>query len=117
MRLAAKASKKTLTRPRTRQRLLSFRGGNETVVGALAAALGPALRCNVEVSEVRSAGNKFQIDTQSAAGSEKMTCDRVVLATPTDASAQILRGMAPGASAALENILYGPVALGSLTYK
>ena len=117
LKLGAKASRKTVTRPRTRQRLLSFRGGNETLVGALAAALGPALRCNVEVSEVRSAGNKFQIGTQSAAGSEEMTCHRVVLATPTDASAQILRGMVPAASAALESILYAPVAVVSLAYK
>jgi len=116
LKLGAKAGE-TVTRPRTRQRLLSFRGGNETLVGALAAALGPALRCNVEVSEVRRAGNKFQIGTQSAAGSEEMTCDRVVLATPTDASAQILRGMVPGASAALESILYAPVAVVSLAYK
>jgi protoporphyrinogen/coproporphyrinogen III oxidase len=117
LKLGAKASKQTVTRPRTRQRLLSFRGGNETLVGALAAALGPALRCNVEVSEVRSAGNKFQIGTQSAAGSEEMTCHWVVLATPTDASAQILRGMVPAASAALESILYAPVAVVSLAYK
>jgi len=113
----AKAGKQTVTRPRTRQRLLSFRGGNEILVGALAAALGPALRCNVEVSEVRGAGNKFQIGTQSAAGCEEMTCDRVVLATPTDASAHILRGMVPAASAALEGILYAPVAVVSLAYK
>ncbi len=117
LKLGAKAGKQTVTRPRTRQRLLSFREGNETLVGALAAALGPALRCNVEVSEVRSAGNKFQIATQSAAGSEEMTCDRVVLATPTDASAQILRGMVPAASAALDSILYAPVAVVSLAYK
>ena len=117
LKLGAKASKQTVTRPRTRPRLLSFRGGNQTLVGALAAALGPALRCNVEVSEVRSAGNKFQIGTQSAAGSEEMTCDRVVLATPTDASAQILRGMVPAASAALDGILYAPVAVVSLAYK
>jgi len=117
LKLGAKAGKQTVTRPRTGPRLLSFRGGNETLVAALAAALGPALRCNVGVSEVRSAGNKFQIGTQSAAGPEEMTCDRVVLATPTDASAQILRGLVPGASAALESILYAPVAVVSLAYK
>jgi protoporphyrinogen/coproporphyrinogen III oxidase len=117
LKLSTKVSEQTVTRPRTRQRLLSFRGGNETLVGALAAALGPVLRCNVEVSEVRGAGNKFQIGTQSAAGSEEMTCDRVVLATPTDASAQILRGMAPAASAALDGILYAPLAVVSLAYK
>ena len=117
LKLGAKAGKETVTRPRTSPRLLSFRGGNETLVSALAAALGPALRCNVGVSEVRSAGNKFQIGTQSAAGPEEMTCYRVVLATPTDACAQILRGMVPGASAALESILYAPVAVVSLAYK
>jgi len=46
-----------------------------------------------------------------------MICDRVVLATPTDASAQILRGMVPGAGAALESILYASVAVVSLAYK
>jgi oxygen-dependent protoporphyrinogen oxidase len=117
LKLGAKAGKETLSRPRTGPRLLSFRAGNETLVGALAAALGPALRCNVEVSEVRRAGNKFQIGTQSAAGPEEITCDRVVLATPTDASAQILRGLVPGASAALQSILYAPVAVVSLAYK
>jgi oxygen-dependent protoporphyrinogen oxidase len=117
LKLGAKAGKETLSRPRTGPRLLSFRAGNETLVGALAAALGPALRCNVEVSEVRRAGNKFQIGTQSAAGPEEITCDRVVLATPTDASAQILRGLVPGASAALQSILYAPVAVVSLVYK
>jgi oxygen-dependent protoporphyrinogen oxidase len=117
LKLGAKAGKETVSRPRTDPRLLSFRAGNETLVGALAAALGPALRCNVEVSEVRRAGNKFQIGTQSAAGPEEMACDRVVLATPTDAGAQILRGLVPGASAALQSILYAPVAVVSLAYK
>lgn len=109
--------KQTVTRPRMRPGLLSFRAGNETLVGALAAALGPALRCNVEVSEVRCAGNKFQIGTQGAVGSEEMSCDRVVVATPTGASAQMLRGMVPAVSTGLDKISYAPVAVVSLTYK
>jgi oxygen-dependent protoporphyrinogen oxidase len=115
--LNAKTGRPTATRLKTRPGLFSFRVGNETLVSALATALGPALRCGVEVSDVRSVGNKFQIRTRSAAGSEEMSCGRVVVATPTGASAQILRGVVPAASAALDKISYAPVALVSLAYK
>ncbi|HEY1424967.1 MAG TPA: protoporphyrinogen oxidase, partial [Candidatus Acidoferrum sp.] len=105
------------SRLKPRTGLLSFRSGNATLPQALAHAIGPALRCNVAVGEVRHAGGKFTLRAQSASGQEEFECDRLVLATPTNVCARLLRDLTPAASTALNNIAYASIAVVSLGYK
>jgi oxygen-dependent protoporphyrinogen oxidase len=115
----ASAGKKqgAVIRPKPRPGLLTFRSGNEMLLRTLARALGSALRCNLAVNEIRNADRKFRLKMQSASGAEELECDRLVLATPTSASAPLLKELAPAASAALDKISYAPVAVVSLGYK
>ena len=115
--LGKAAGQETVTRSRPRPGLLSFRTGNETLIRALATGLGPALRCNVEICEVRQAERGFHLKIQSSAGNEELACDRIVVTTPTTASAQMLQDIAPAASGALEKISYAPVGVVSLGYR
>jgi oxygen-dependent protoporphyrinogen oxidase len=117
LKLGVKAGEKTVTRPKPRPGLLSFRAGNETLVRSLASALGPAIRYNVTVNEIGHADHRFHLKLQSPAEAEELVCDQLVLATPTGASARLLQAVAPAASSALERISYAPVAVVSLGYK
>jgi len=111
-----KTGQQTVTRPRTPPGLLSFKAGNQTLVNALANALGPALRCGVNINDLRQTGSKFQLSAQCPAGLQEFSCDRLVLATPTAATAEMLQGLAPAATAALKEIPYASVAVVSLAY-
>lgn len=115
--LDAKAGKQRANRPKPRPGLVSFRGGNESFIKALGSALGPALRCGVEVSEVRRVEGRFRVQAQSDRGGEELSCDQLVLATPAVTTAKILHGLASVAAAALEKISYAPVAVVSLGYQ
>lgn len=108
---------KTVTRPRPRPSLLSFRGGNETLVRALATFLGASLRCNVAVDQLHQVEQGFRVTVKSFAGEEELACARLVLAAPTSAVSEMLRGAAPSASSAFRKISYAPVAVVSLGYQ
>jgi oxygen-dependent protoporphyrinogen oxidase len=108
---------KKASRPRPRPGLLSFRTGNEALVCALAANLGASLRCNVTVAELKRATAGFQLKITAAEGEEELSCARLVLATPTAATAELLRNVAPSACGALQKISYAPVAVVSLGYR
>ena len=116
-RSGADKKQEIVNRPKPRTGLLSFRSGNAALTQALACALGPILRCNVAVGEVRQAGGKFTLQTQNASGPEEFECDRLVLSTPTGMSARLLQALAPAASDALNQIAYAPLAVVSLGYK
>jgi protoporphyrinogen/coproporphyrinogen III oxidase len=108
---------KTVTRPRPRPGLLSFRKGNETLPRALAANLGASLRCNATVAELKRATGSFQLRIRTAEGEEELFCTRLVVATPTATAAELLSNVAPSACGALQEISYAPVAVVSLAYR
>lgn len=108
---------KTVPRPRPRPSLLSFRGGNQVLVKALARKLGSALHCDAEVVGIRKEAQAFHLTIRSAAGTDEMRCERLVVATPTTATARLLQEIAPAASAPLQQISYAPAAVVSLGYK
>jgi protoporphyrinogen/coproporphyrinogen III oxidase len=97
-------------------RLLSFRDGNETLVRALAGALGSRLLCGTAVTGLDHGNTGFVLQLRKASGPDRLACERVVLATPASAAAQILSTAAPAAAAALGEIEYAPVAVVSLGY-
>jgi oxygen-dependent protoporphyrinogen oxidase len=114
---AAKAKKG----PRERPTLLSFRDGNDTLIRALAAILGDALRCNAEVIAIqrRTKGSVegYEVCLSAAGRDETQEVDHLVVATPTNAAAELLRQIGAGFESALQGIPYAPVAVVSLGYR
>lgn len=119
--MRAAKSAKSKTGSKQRPTLQTFRNGNETLIKALAASLGSALRTEVSLTEIRrtSAGNSTQYGlTLHARGStEQITADHLILATPTDVTASLLQSVNPDFAAVLASIEYAPVAVVSLGYK
>lgn len=114
---SAKTSSKTATGPRRRPGLISFKTGNEALVRSLSAKLGSTLRCNVSVEQITRLPDGFVIKTHSGTSAEDISCDRIVVATPTVAAAGLLAGLIPQAAASLQHIDYAPVVIVSLAYR
>jgi protoporphyrinogen/coproporphyrinogen III oxidase len=116
---AAKSSK-TANGPKKRPALQSFRDGNETLVKALAANLGLALRTETTVTELQRTPSatavNYELTLVSRGSTQKISAENLILATPTDVSANLLRNLHPSASSALASIEYAPVAVVSLGY-
>jgi protoporphyrinogen/coproporphyrinogen III oxidase len=107
--------------PRERPTLLSFRQGNETLVRALAAKLGPALRLATEAKRIKvkssSAATVFEITVQTAGQTDTVIADRLIMATPTDVAGKLLRDVNPAFESLLSPVEYAPVAIISLGYR
>jgi len=103
--------------PRERPTLLSFREGNETLVRALSAKLGPALRCAAEVISIRRIGGRgFAVKTRSTSGEDTLETEQLILATPPNMSAQLLTESNSAFERILGGIEFAPVAVVSLGY-
>ena len=108
-----------------RPTLQTFREGNQTLIEALAANLGSTLRCGVTAQRIRltTAPRGAAIDTPIyevtviASGREELlTTDRLIIATPAQQAATLLRNVDPQFESALSAIGYAPVAVVSLGY-
>lgn len=113
----AKTPKATMSQPRRRPSLISFRSGNESLITALADKLGPNLRCNVAVIAVNRLQQGFLVRLRRAGGSEEMACEQLVVATPAGVAASLLGELTPEACVSLSEITYAPVAVASLAYR
>ena len=107
--------------PRERPTLLSFRGGNETLVRALAEKIGSRLRLGTEVLGIgvrrEAARVRFEVRFRQA-GSEQITvAERLVLATPADVAGVLLRDVNAAFEPVSGGIEYAPVAVVSLGYR
>jgi protoporphyrinogen/coproporphyrinogen III oxidase len=106
--------------PRRRPTLLSFREGAETLVRAIGARLGSALRVGAEVTALArdsaDASGAFQVTIRSLGREETLLADKVVLATPTDVAGRILCTVDSRFESLLAEIEYAPVAVVSLGY-
>ncbi|MHB8502036.1 MAG: protoporphyrinogen oxidase [Candidatus Acidiferrales bacterium] len=106
--------------PKQRPTLQSFRDGNETLIKALSANLGPALRTDVSVTEIRrtnaGASTKYELTLSARGSTEPLIADNLVLATPTYAATTLLRSLSTEFATALSNMEYAPVAVVSLGY-
>jgi oxygen-dependent protoporphyrinogen oxidase len=107
--------------PRERPTLLSFRDGNETLVRALATNLGDGLRCSAEVIAIqrRTKGSVegYEVCLSAAGRDETLEVDHIIVATPTNTAAELLRQIGAGFESALQGITYTPVAVVSLGYR
>jgi oxygen-dependent protoporphyrinogen oxidase len=111
---------KSRKQPRQHPTLLSFRDGNDTLVRALTAKLGAALRLSVEITNPKlkrdGTARTFQLNSRSANQEETISADHLILATPTDVAGKLLCGLNPAFESLLSAVEYAPVAVVSLGY-
>jgi oxygen-dependent protoporphyrinogen oxidase len=108
------------TKPQTRRSkgLFTFQQGNETLVKALAAALGDSLSCNTEVvAEIQCDRGQFLLETEAGNVRAPVRAEKLVLATASGVNANLLRQIAPAATWPLSEIEYAPVAVVSHGYR
>jgi oxygen-dependent protoporphyrinogen oxidase len=101
--------------------LQTFREGNQTLIQALAANLGPNLRCGVTAQRISltttSSGTPaFEITVRANGREELLTTNRLIIATPAQQGATLLRDVDLQFESALSAIAYAPVAVVSLGY-
>jgi oxygen-dependent protoporphyrinogen oxidase len=113
----AKAGKKSRPRPT----LQSLREGNETLMRALSAKLGTALRVGADVTsvEVKRDGTTkgFELGIRGPVQEETISADCLILATPTGVAGRLLANVNPAFESVLSAIQYAPVAIVSLGYR
>lgn len=106
--------------PKRKPTIFSFQNGNETLVTALAADLGPALRTGTTVVDIRPAGRenppRCEVTLSQNGSTERLIADAVVLATPAETSADLLRSAHSDVASLLTSIEYAPIAVVSLGY-
>lgn len=107
--------------PRERPSLLSFRGGNETLVRALAEKIGSRLHLAAEVLGIvvrREAGTvKFEVRVREGGREQIVVAERLVLATAADVAGALLRDVNAAFEPVLGGIDYAVVAVVSLGYR
>ena len=95
---------------RTHTRSFSFDRGLQVLIDALAAAAGPvALDTQVTHVEIND-GPTFTVWARHQGRPLHWRCRTLVLALPADAAAGLLRCHVPAAAAALDDIVYAPLA-------
>ncbi len=107
--------------PRRRPTLLSFHEGTQAFTDALAAKLGNQLLLNSSVKNIALDLSEptptFHVTAQAASEHKSFIAEHVIIATPTDAAAGLLRDVEPAISNRLAEIEYAPIAVVSLAYK
>jgi oxygen-dependent protoporphyrinogen oxidase len=113
----AKAGKKSRPGPT----LQSLREGNETLVRALSAKVGAALRLCTDVTRVEArregTAGRFELKIRGPIREENISADYLILATPTDVAGRLLGAVNPALESVLSSIQYAPVAIVSLGYR
>jgi len=93
----------------------SFAGGNEALLSALAQALGPGLRRNTSVDHITREetprGVEYAATLSSGGAQETLRASVLILATPAQTSATLLRTLSPLLSELLASVESAPVAL------
>ena len=97
-----------------RSRLLSFDGGMETLIGALARRLGPAVRTATRVGRVARMEGGWRV---LCADGASLTADHVVLAAPAARAAEMLSEDEPALAGTLRRIPYAGIAMVALAYR
>jgi oxygen-dependent protoporphyrinogen oxidase len=109
------------TKSRQRPTLQSLREGNETLVCALSAKLGTALRLGTGVMRVEAKRGEstrgFELRIRGPVQEETISADCLILATPTDVAGRLLGGVDSAFESVFGSIQYAPVAIVSLGYR
>jgi oxygen-dependent protoporphyrinogen oxidase len=118
--MLANAKKQPSGQPRQRPTLLSFADGTQTFTDALAAELGDRLLLNTSVAGIArdsASTPAFQITVRAGGEQHSVIADKVIVATPTDVAATLLRGIEPVIADRLTEIEYASITVVSIGYK
>jgi oxygen-dependent protoporphyrinogen oxidase len=117
-------ARKTARGGRPRPSLQSYRDGNETLVRGLAEKLGHSLRCGVQITRVQklsqpaaAAEARYGVTLRCGDSEEIVEAQHVIVATPTEIAAEILRYLDVPFAAPLAAVEYAAVAVVSLGYR
>ncbi|HEX4948185.1 MAG TPA: protoporphyrinogen oxidase [Blastocatellia bacterium] len=115
---AAKANKTKPARSLRPYRLCSFAEGLETLPRALAQSLGESLLTEAHVDSISQISNrKFQITFTHNQQTRTVEASSLVLATPSNVAAELLRELAPELVTLLAEIPYTTIAAVPLAYR
>jgi len=96
----------------------SFRGGLKTFPEGLAKQLGDDVKLNWKLTNVaKAADGGYECTYDTPDGEQKVTTKCLLLTAPAYVTADIVKGMAPAAAAALNKFYYPPVASVTISYK
>jgi protoporphyrinogen/coproporphyrinogen III oxidase len=114
--LGARERKRQKEAAKNTARSFSFAGGMQQLSDALAAALG-ALALKARVTRLqRDGAGLFTVHAEQDGAAVAWRARTVLLATPADTAAALLREHAADAAAALDSIAYAPVATVASAY-
>lgn len=110
-----------------RKRALSFREGMSFLPKTLARRLGEdlvtacseirLLMTDPVSSKDRSVSSGFEVELERAGTRSRLTCDRVIVATPARVTGTLLANLSGGLSRSLDEIEYPPLAILSIAYE
>ncbi len=100
--------------PQPAGRLVSFRGGMQTLPVAIARALGERVVLGAAVTGLARGGDGWIVKTAAA---REYRARRVVLALPAYAAAQLLEPLSPESARELAAIVYAPIAAVGLGFR
>lgn len=111
---------KQLRESGARPSLCNFRGGLKVLVAALAHQLADSALVDAEISGLcRSSGPNprgFEVTYQAGGATQSLNIGAVIVATPAEETARLLRGIEPGFGGVLGRIEYASVAQVSAGY-
>ncbi len=121
---ARKAEREKNGTPYERPTLQTFKGGNESLIRALAENLGERLHWRVEVVTIEALppspepkAPRFRVLLRRPGGNDTVECERLIVATPTDSAGRMLAGVNPAFEEILCGISYAGIAVVSLGYR
>ena len=111
-------------RPREKATLQTFREGNETLIRALAKALGDRLVCKAEVMAIdpknpsrEPNAARFVVTVKTPQGEEQIEAQRVVLANSPKSAGSVLNHLNPAFQSLLGGVEYAAIGVVSLGYR
>ncbi len=115
---AARANKIKPVRSLRPYRLCSFKNGMETLPTAIAKYLGENLLTASHVRQIsKTAAAQFEITFEQHGNQHHITTESLIIATPSDAAAQLLQKTAPDISSLLTEIPYTKLVTVPLAYR
>jgi oxygen-dependent protoporphyrinogen oxidase len=102
----------------TRRRLVSFKGGMESLPKTLARKMGEDLLTGISNFnlQISNQPDRFSLEFERARNRQRVTCDRVVIATPARAAAALVRNSSDELGGLLGEIYYPPLVIVCLAY-
>jgi oxygen-dependent protoporphyrinogen oxidase len=114
--LGARERKRQKEAAKNTAKSFAFAGGMQVLTDALAASIGGVALSARATALSRDGAGVFTVRGEQGGQPATWQARAVLLATPADATAALLREHAPDAAAALESILYAPVATVASAY-